>query len=273
MRKIIILTSIITFFLGACNLPSAHTSQPDGDVATRVAEMLTAQPGEATPMFLSTQAGINSEIPSALPVSPTQLPSLTPTLLADDPREVLGSPTWTDQFDKTPQFGIFSDEHARVEQSSNALHLTAPLADGWYSWTMSSPKLDNFYLEAKVSTGVCSGRDRYGIFFRAPDPNQGYFLIFTCDGNYTIRKWDGKSFTDVLKSSSPSASVNTGSNQTNRIGIRADNQVLTIFANGMKIDEVVDSTYGSGAFGLMIASYDTPNFTIDISEVSYWKLQ
>ncbi|MEN6410546.1 MAG: hypothetical protein ABFD44_12645 [Anaerolineaceae bacterium] len=269
MRNLIKLSFVAAFLLGACNLPSARTPQPD-EVATRVAEMLTIQPSEVT---LPTQSAQITGAPSVTVTSPTQLPSLTPTLSAEDPRKILGTSTWTDHFDGNPQFGVISDEHVRVEQGSNALHLTALQADGWHSWTMASPELSDFYLEATVTTGVCSGRDRYGIFFRAPDPNQGYFLAFTCDGNYAIRKWDGTSFTDLLQSSSPSGSINAGSNQTNRIGIRAADQIFTIFANGTKIGEVTDSSYKSGGFGLMIASYVTPNFTVNISEVSYWKMQ
>lgn len=272
MRNLLPWVFVASLLLGACNLPSSRTPQP-ADVATRVSQLLTVHPNTETPMVLST---VPVEIPtiSSNTITPTItiVPLATAALSADDPRSSLGSPTWSDRFDGNPHFGVFTDENVRVEQKDHSLVMTALQPNGWHSWTMSSPTLDNFYLEATTTTSTCSGKDRYGLFFRAPDPNQGYFLSFTCEGNFAIRKWDGSAFTDLLISSSPSAAINPGGNQTNRIGIKAVNHSLTIFANGVNIGETQDTSISQGTFGLLIAAYATQNFTVKVTEVDYWDL-
>ena len=84
---------------------------------------------------------------------------------------------------------------------------------------MASPKISNFYLEIQGTSGdSCQGKDRYGLIFRAPDPNQGYLFGISCDGFYRLRAWDGEKFSGLI-SWRQSEYIHTGPNQTNRIGV------------------------------------------------------
>lgn len=203
--------------------------------------------------------------------SPEPSPSPTVTPPPGDPRQILGTPTWIDRFDDGKHFGEFDDDHARVEMQDGHLFLTAHNADSWYSWTIANSTLKDFYLDATFKTGDCAGLDRYGLMARAPDPSQGYFLDFSCDGQYQFHIWDGNTFTSLI-SWTRSDHIHAGAGQINRVGLMARGVQLSLYANGALLKQVQDTTYAEGTFGLFIAATQTAGFKVEVDEVEYWKL-
>jgi hypothetical protein len=47
---------------------------------------------------------------------------------------------------------------------------------------------------------------------------------------------------------------------------------LRVYANGFKLAEFTDSTYGQGQFGLTIGSVNTNDLTVNVDQVAYWDL-
>lgn len=290
-RPILLLAAILIVSLVGCERSSVPAVTPTinpADVSTQVNKLLTEIPPQAQnpttavviPILTSTSAP-TKVIASATSIftttpkkSPTPLISpvatRTNTPAADDPRNTLGTPTRSDKFASGQQgWGGFSDSHVRVTLQTGYLELVALNADGWYSWSMSSPKLANFYIEMTAKTGDCKGLDTYGLMTRAPDFNQGYFYGFSCDGQFHFQKWDGTSFTEILKWKADPA-ILSGANQTNRMGMMAKGTHFTFFANGKQIGEADDSTYTDGLFGVYTSAVNTANFTTQISEIDYW---
>jgi len=150
--------------------------------------------------------------------------------------------------------------------------LTSLQPIGWHSWSMYYHNLQNFYLEATLRTQTCSGADRYGLVFRAPDDNHGYFYGLSCDGKYNLSSYDGANFTTLIDYTKSSA-ILSGSNQTNRLGVMARGSEINLYMNGVPIQQINDSTYTSaGVFGVFIASQETANFTYEMDEIDYWIL-
>jgi len=257
---------LVLLSLSGCNLPRVTPTPNPALVATQVAQMLTILPATATstPPVSDTATQPPTQSPQPSP-TPTGTPS------PGDPRQILGAPTWTDQFNDGKHFGEFDDDHARVEMRDGHLFLTAHNADSWYSWTIANANLKDFYLEATVKTSDCAGLDRYGLMARAPDPSQGYFLDFSCDGQYQLRIWDGNKFTGLIPWTR-SDHINAGAGQINRIGLMARGAQLSLYANGALLKQLQDSTYAEGTFGLFIAAAKTAGFTVEVDEVDYWKL-
>jgi hypothetical protein len=286
---------MILFLLAGCNLPTARvTSTPDQNaVATEVGKILTSIPTEQlvipSPAFTETLAlptATQTQQPTATPEptetqEPTQTqaptetntPSLpTATNAITDPRISLGAPTRSDKMDSSDYWFLYEDEHVKIQIANGFMDLTAINPDGWHGWTLSSPSLTDFYLEETAKPGDCDGTDSYGILSRAPDGENGYFYGFSCDGRYIFKKWDGSKFATLVNWTANSA-ILKGANQTNRLGIMAKGSDFTFYANGVKIGETSDTTYDKGVFGLWVASYKTPNFTVAVDEVDYWNLQ
>jgi hypothetical protein len=152
--------------------------------------------------------------------------------------------------------------------------MTAFNPDYWDGWMLSWPEPVDLYLEAVASTQDCTGPDRYGLVIRsvkADDNYIGYLFGVTCDGRYSLRSWDGEEFTTILDWTA-STHLNPGSDQTNRIGIKAEGENLALYANGQLLAEVEDSTHTEGKFGLFIGAAKTEDFTIEIDKIAYWSL-
>ena len=59
----------------------------------------------------------------------------------------------------------------------NKFVLVAKKANSYETWSLSWEELTNFYLEITGTFGDdCSGKDRYGMIFRAPDTSEGYLI-------------------------------------------------------------------------------------------------
>lgn len=276
-----VLPLIITLFLSGCGIAPTPVTPDPNQVATIVEATMMSIPTatkviETESIIPSVTALIETEIPTETPApshTPTQTETPTqtdiPTLAADDPRAQLGVPTWQATFSGSNWF-TFEDKQSSIQLKDSTLVLKAFLANNYESWSMASPKISNFYLEIQGTSGdACQGKDRYGLIFRAPDPNKGYLFGISCDGFYRLRTWDGEKFTE-LAGWHQSEFIQTGPNQTNRIGVLTKGAKLSLYINGNLVDEIQDATYSEGVFGAYIAASNSPNFSVIISQAAYW---
>ncbi|HLF87505.1 MAG TPA: NBR1-Ig-like domain-containing protein [Anaerolineales bacterium] len=185
----------------------------------------------------------------------------------------LGPADWTDSFDNASQWFLLKTANTEwtIEDGHLEMKATAP---GGEEWGLSrQPELADFYLEASFRTGdKCSGLDRYGILFRSPDPNMGYVLGISCDGRYRLYIWDGQTY-NPLQDWKNDANILTGPDKTNKIGVWAKGNELSIYINGVKVAEFNNGKYDEGDFGLLVGSSDTSNFSVFVEEIAYWELE
>ena len=285
---------LIALSLGACNFPTSPIATPTGpNVAhTASAKTIAAQltqisipttktpsPGSTAPVggAVSTELVASGTpgptIPPTLQVTPTPTVTEAPTVtsVASDPREKLGKPNWKDSFANGDNWPLFDDDHVTMKVSNGQLQMSSTNADKWNSWMLTSQTLANFYLEGTASPGGCSGLDHYGLMVRAPDHNQGYLYAFSCDGQYSLTKWNGK-FSVRLVEWTHSDLIQAGPDKTNRLGIMAQGNKLSLYANGNLLTEVLDSSYPMGGFGVFIGAVETPGFTVTFDRLEYWVL-
>jgi hypothetical protein len=279
MRKQLILLSLCLLALGACTLPGAVSR--DDQVATLAAGMI-----ESTIAAFTAEAQLTGLVPSSTPFPtatgfPTDIPptqTFTPTVTPvpsqppEDPRLHLGEPDWVDTFDSSAYWFTYNGSTSRAEIHDGAFYYTMFEAAFSADWTTASPRLRNFYLEVQATNpAVCSGHDHYGLFFRGPDPAQGYLLAFSCAGEYQLTYWDGSAFAFIINWAA-NENIHPGPNAVNRVGVRANGSTLEIYANGAKINGFSDNTYDSGLFGLLVGAAETDDFTVVFDEMAYWIL-
>jgi hypothetical protein len=254
-----------------------EVAYPGTPTPTTLAGKASPVPGEAsptlpgpseTPALTSTPGPTDTPIPTP---TPTVTEAPTVTTIPSDPRLSLGDPTLRDTFKDTANWPIFEDEHVKMALKDGNLQMTALNADKWDSWMLSWPLLKNFYLEVTAQPGTCKGLDRYGLLARSPDEEHAYVYAFTCDGQYSLRKWNGKRYIDLVDWTADE-NILAGAGKINRLGLMAEDNHLTLYANGHQINEVVDSSYKTGAFGLFVGSSNTTNFKVEMIEVDYWEL-
>ncbi len=309
----IIILIVFIGLLSACTLPLTTATPPpvsDSEMATRVAKILTEMPsptgavptGELPPLPTATpEVTVEPVADTATPEpeQPTQIPAtatlelsatpVPPTATAmvtvapgftpppDNPRTKLGTASWTDNLDDGDNWPTGPDTYTAINFGDGKLKLTGlTTTDGWR--LVSTEKLSSMYLEMTVSTGTCTGSDRFGFLFRVPnaaEANRGYLFGVSCDGSYSFREWDATigskgQMTTHINWTNASA-IQAGSNKSNTIGVLAIGDRIVLYANGVLLKELKDSTFTEGSFGIFIGARETDNFTISVDEIAYWK--
>ena len=280
--KLLLILSIAALLLSGCNVPGRQTALPSPTadiVATEVQRMLTQVP-TPTPAPTSTEQPsptVLATLPAATDTpapSPTAPATLTATVNPSDPAASLGAPTWKDTLDNAKNFYLYENDNTRIEMGSGALKLTSITTVGWHGWTLTYvAKPANFYLEGVFKTGDCAGKDLYGLIFRASKENAGYFFGITCDGQYNLYTRDfNNNVNTEIKPYQSNAAILKGAGQVNRVGVLANGDKLSLYVNGVLLEDIKDSTYTDGYFGPFIAGNQTANFTVDLDEISMWKI-
>jgi hypothetical protein len=293
---------MLTGVLASCNLPASTEPPPvDQSVAqTAAAETIIAQltevaetlvptgtegsPSEPTPTGAAPQSTETAlpEAPSATATVPPATPTMTstspppptPTLNPDDPKAGLGDPDFYDDFSTGESWPLYTDDHVSFEVKDSDLVMIAFNPDKYSGWMLTWPVISNYYLEMNTKTRQCSGKDAYGNVVRAVKTDQGYIgylYNFSCDGHYSLRRWNGESYVPLVEWTA-SDQINAGSNQTNRLGLMLNGNQFTFYANGKQIGQFQDETHLEGRFGVLIGSAITPELKVNVEEIAVWNL-
>lgn len=268
--------------LAGCNLPNRpiNTTPTPDSVGTQVSQLLTRQP--TLTVVQPTPAPSMTNAPSATPPQATETTAPpptqsgpTPTSPTGDPKTSLGQPTWRDTLDTGKGWYLYETDQTKVAVDNGALALTGINANGWLGWSLTFTKpSQNFYIEGVFQPQTCSGADLYGLVFRAPDTDSGYFFGVTCDGKYNFHARNFKDDSDiVIAEMTPNSAIQPGAGTTNRLGVLANGDKITLYANGTSLKEFTDTTFkDKGYFGAFIAANNTAGFTTRMDEISLWQL-
>ncbi len=295
MKKILVLGLVIVLLTG-CLPQQIEPSADTGDtIATLVAATLTAEPeskdqsGQTVIASVSTvtpdpsipteegpTATLTLTLTSTATATATLTPTitLTPTLAPEDPVLSLGAPSVKDTFDSGSIIYQYDESQSSFQVDDNKFVLVAKKANTYETWSLSWEELTNFYLEITGSFGDdCSGKDRYGMIFRAPDTSEGYLISISCDGSFRLSKWESEEeeYT-TLEGWTTSEYINDGPGGVNRLGVLVKGTKITGFINGLQVFELNDGTFSKGRFGVLVAASDTAGFTAYLDQVVYWKL-
>jgi hypothetical protein len=289
MSRHALLALIAALALTGCLAQPSTPVNVDDLVATSVSGTLAVQatassPPPTQPLVtvdtpIATSPPTATEPPTLIPSTETTTPTATapatttPTPIAGDPRTALGQPAWRDTFSSATGWNIGEDSFTKAEVDDGQFVLTGrTTADGWrVTW----PEVESAYLESTIRTETCQGSDEYGLFFRVPDihnAGEGYLFGFTCDGRYFLRTWDGENM-DSLVGATASSAIQAGSDKTNRIGVWAEDDEFSLYANGTFLVKIQDETFpDEGGFGFFIGARQTEEFTVRSDEIAYWNL-
>ena len=260
---------------------AAPTAQPtvEPPTPTNMPDEPTSEPPTATEEPPDAAAA-----PSLEPLTKTPKPATsTPSGPAFDPYELYGDPDMVDPMDSSSignwkSGGVLPDsELIRISLDNDQIYVTGK-KPGFSTWFFSWPTLKNFYLELSAESGACAGKDEYGLIVRGPahgaGVSYGYIIAFSCDGYYRVARLDSAdpfSTTDLVPQRQ-SDRIQAGLDQQNVIGVKADGNKLTIFANGYQIAEVSDNAFLKGRYGLFVQGVDTVYYTYAPLQLAYWDL-
>jgi len=297
MKKTTITTLIIlTFILTACHFPGFNNGaglNADDAMATEIARILTGTPVQLDPAtapaieFTETSEEIieTESVPPTQPDQPTQpveptaaptqtdtpMPSPTTTPADSDPARNLGDPDWVDNMDNGDNWPTGLDKYTAIKFENGFLKLTAGTdVDGW---RVTLPVIADFYLETTLQTPQCEGNDHFGLMFRVPVESQagkGYLFSITCDGRYSLRRWDGSVMYALIGLTAHDA-INQGAGVVNKLGVMANGSNLALYINGQKVNEISDSYHLIGKFGIFVGGINVNNLTVWVDQIRYWE--
>jgi hypothetical protein len=309
LYKPFLIITILAVLASACSLPSSTqtsivpTQETPGLIYTSAVKTVIAQLTIAASTPWSGQASETETAPTQAPSTqapavqtilpptatltpePTAKPSLTatapkatpstapsPTTASTDPTLSLGDPTFQDKFADAKNWGFSADNHTEMVIKDGKLVMKAFNPDQFDGWAITWPKTTNFYVELTAAPQNCSGLDHYGLMLRTKlDGSVGYLFGFSCDGRYSFRKWDGVKYTKYIDWTRNSA-IQKGSLVTNRLGVKAEGDHFILYANGVKIDDLHDSSFDQGYLGVFVGAAETANFVVEVDELDYWEL-
>jgi hypothetical protein len=216
----------------------------------------------------------------------TQTPTfrITPEGTPLNPEIQWGPPDFIDDMDSASQVNwaqsdgsLPNTSNIELQLSNDQMWVTGKILS-WETWWLSWPQISNAYLEATLYTGTCEGLDAYGLIFRAPPsgvrPTTGYIVLFSCDGQYTIRRLDSDNpySTTELVGWIHSPLITSGSDQANIMGIKFEGSNISVYANDYQLTEINDTSFNEGRYGVFVIAAETENFTYRIEELAYWLL-
>ena len=222
---------------------------------------------------------VNKPTDTPIPtVEETLLPTSTEVMLEGDPKNSLGTPTWRDDLSTGINWNLETSNitfgNTKFSAENGKLIATSSSTSEGYVWWLNFRRIKNAYIEATFEIDSCSGNDQYGLVVRSVNYDDGYayYYVITCDGKYDIRR--RTSAGSVMLFGQPeSDQINTGSNQTNTLGVWMKNDILRLYINGQFLNEISDKELlDEGYFGLFINAVRTPGFTIKMDEIAYWLL-
>jgi hypothetical protein len=251
----------------------APTDEPSAEApeATDPAASPTATTAAPTEIPAATNTPVASPTATLPPVDPVS--AFGPADFTDPMRDFASETNWRDEGFEMPDTDFIQ---LTIEDDELAVTGKIQYFDTWYfTW----PVLDDFYLKMDVSTDTCTGRDAYGLITRGPlrgtGESWGYIVAFSCDGQFLLRRVDSAdpyATVDLVPWTS-NENIKSGPNQTNILGFEAQGDTLTIYANNFQIAQIEDDKYGQGRYGVFVSGAQTPNFTYQVDELSYWDLQ
>jgi hypothetical protein len=219
------------------------------------------------------------EAPGTTPeASPTIFITLTPpgmpTRHPDDPSIRFGEPDWVDSFESSDNWGTYQTDRSSLSIRGGQLLYTMLETGIGPTWALSWPEVTNGYLEVLAQTPQqCSGKDAFGLVFRAPDADQGYRFELFCDGGYRLVAFSPNAI-QTLAGGLEHTAINAGPNQINRLGVWAENKVIVIYVNGVGLAGLEDSTFrAAGRFGFTITAENTAPFTMVFDELRFWTFE
>jgi hypothetical protein len=230
----------------------------------------------------ATSYSLSVEIP---PLASAPTANVTPVPGSFDPYSTYGNPTFDDPMTGenindwvNPKTGLLPNtNYIKITETGAKFYVTGKLK-GFSTWYFQWRDLEDFYFQTIFDSGACAGRDAYGMILRGPEHqagvSYGYVVSFSCDGQFNVFRLDGANPYTIkdLVSWTKSDYILAGTNKQNVMGIQANGDSFTIFANGHQIAQVTDTKYASGRYGVFVSPDVTANYTYRVVRMTYWDL-
>jgi hypothetical protein len=258
MKLSILPKRILNLFLATCGLALAACSGP-----------LTI------PTVTSTSFLTETLTPTVVWFPPTDTPSFIPTkspASTEDLHPGVGSLSFSDSFVQSELWNTSGSEQASATVTRNRLVLSisgpGPLS---IISLRSQPVLDDFYAETQVDISLCSGKDQYGMLFRASGNDDYYRFAVNCNGQLHLERLRaGEAYPLLDWFSSGDAPV--GAPAQVKMGLWAVGREMRLFLNDHYQVSLLDPIFSSGTIGFFVFASGQSPVTISFSNLTVYSI-
>ena len=213
----------------------------------------------AATLWLRMQTPIEEEPHGASPVPVLQLPEGDFVLVYQDDFSDSRS-GWDDAFDRERQYS--------AKQYGNGKYYIQVNTSGLTVWGLANQDVANFRLEVEASQEAGPNNNGYGVLFRFRDPDNYYRFDISGEGYFLLSKLSQGEIVKLAEWT-PSPAIKVG-RATNRLAVEALGDRIRLFANGVQLAEVRDSSFTHGNFGFFASTFSEPNLTVSFDNIKVW---
>lgn len=256
----------------------------DVPAATEVPASTDVEPTEAetVPTEAAIEPSATLHIITPTPEMPDPTATLTPVVLGPpdlNPDLVFKGAHYVDSFDDPQPWYDMSgmlpnSQYINIEVLDGGMQVTGKLEE-WDTWWLSGYTMYDYYIEMEVDSGDCAENDAYGLMVRASqhdEPTRGYIVGLTCDGKVFAKRLTSVTPYVALSILNPTESefIKSGPNQTNTIGVWAEDNELEIYINHYYFTIIYDDTFEWGRYGIFVKAGEGGNYTYTAHEIRVW---
>jgi hypothetical protein len=228
-------------------------------------------------MLTVSPAPIDTETPTPTIVwfPPTNTPTILPTLSPDPTEDYhpgMGNLIFSDSFDQPEVWNIADSDEASATLTRNrlVLSITGPGPLSIIS-LRSQPTLGDFYADALVDISLCSGKDQYGLLFRASGHENYYRFTVNCNGQLRLERLRAGE-TYPLSDWLSSGDVPMGAPAQVKLGIWMVGREMRLFLNGHYQVSLQDPVFSSGTIGFFAYANGQSPLTISFSNLAVYSV-
>lgn len=157
--------------------------------------------------------------------------------------------------------GLNDDENIRIIALNNQLSLIPKKSNGWLTWRLRPPVVQNGAAKMEFSITTCARGDRFGIAMHENDytSGNGYYFSLACEGTVSILRDN-----TVLGTADASRFFHNNSGDVNDMTAIIRGNTLIMELNNETVLTVEDSTYTQGFSGFFTSPQGQNTLTMDI---------
>lgn len=132
---------------------------------------------------------------------------------------------------------------------------------------LNEPIFNNFTLDVDAVQVTGSPESSYGVLFRMSSPTEFYRFAIRNDGLYMIERHDPDGWTRFMKDWEPTASIHTGTGQSNHIKVVAEGGSFAFYVNDIIVAQINDGRYAQGNIALDAGTFGQTNLQVAFDNV------
>lgn len=248
--------------------------------ATDTAPPPTDIPPSPAPPTAYPEPATQAPQPTAVQPTPTATPRTTV-----NPTTAYGEPSYRNPMN-FPNLGEWAraetgdlpdTDNLRLQFIDGELHVTGKRSN-FSTWWFTYHTLDDAFIEMTFDTENCSGDDAYGMIFRGPPHNAGesygYVVSVSCGGDLLMYRLDSADpfATELLLNEEEVDAIDAGPDEENVIGVLADGDRFTVYANNVEVGEVEDDEFERGRVGVFVRAAWPDKYSYRLTDFAYWIL-